>query len=423
MLRPLLLAAVAAAAAARAPPVVPTKGAVATGAYRNMFVEAGYDAGDVQARLSSIIAQLFDGNPANETLLYPAGDASCNCTYLWDVGDNDVRTEGMSYGLMDMVQLGRQEDFDRLLRWWKRYMQHLTPGDPRYGYSSWHCGVDGHSMDNDPASDGETFFASALLYAAAAWGDAGEYNYTAEAALVFNAMLHKEDAPCGPQGCQSVTNMFGGFVNDTRPPLVVFVPYASASSFTDSSYHAPHLYASWAAAGANNGSGAFWQVVRNASRAFLLDTADAATSLSPDYATFAGAPTGGGTTFSFDAWRVARNVAVDAAWFADPSFLPRQTSFCNTLLAFFRGLPSWPTYGNQFTLAGQQTDGDHSPGLVAMNALCALASDQVIAWDFIDALWNTSTPAGQWRYYDGVLYAEAWLHLAGAYKALAPTVP
>lgn len=385
-----------------------------------MFVEAGYDASAVSTRLTQIVAQLTSGNPKNESLIYPALDPKCNCSYLWDVSDNDVRTEGMSYGMMDMVQLGNQTQFDLLLRWWKTYMQHLTPGDPKYGYSSWHCQTSGQSMDSDPASDGETFFVTSLLYAAARWGDSGAFNYTAEAQLVFNAMLHKEDPPCGPQGCQSVTNMFGGFVNDTRPPMVVFVPYASAATYTDSSYHVPHFYASWAAAPANNGSSTFWKVVQNTSRAFLFAASNPVNSLSPDYATFTGQPTGSGTTFSFDAWRVARNIAVDAAWFADPAWLPQQTKWCNTLLGFFRGLSSWPTYGNQFSLSGQQTDGDHSPGLVAMNALCALASDQMIAWDFIDGLWNTSTPSGQFRYYDGVLYLEAWLHLAGMYKALAP---
>ena len=38
--------------------------------------------------------------------------------------------------------------------------------DPRFGYSSWHCQTSGASMDSNPASDGETFFTTALLFAA-----------------------------------------------------------------------------------------------------------------------------------------------------------------------------------------------------------------------------------------------------------------
>jgi hypothetical protein len=51
-----------------------------------------------------------------------------------------------------------------------------------------------------------------------------------------------------------------------------------------------------------------------------------------------------------------------------------------------------------------------------MNAVCALASTEAVAYDFVDALWNTSTPSGRFRYYDGVLYLEAWLHLSGRYR-------
>ena len=62
---------------------------------------------------------------------------------------------------------------------------------------------------------------------------------------------------------------------------------------------------------------------------------------SPDYATFSGQPTGSGQTFSFDAWRSVRNIAVDVAWYAPDN--DHQVAQCNRVLAFFRGLPTWPT--------------------------------------------------------------------------------
>ena len=43
--------------------------------------------------------------------------------------------------------------------------------DPRAGYASWHCSTAGAPLDANPASDGETFLVSALLFAAARWGD------------------------------------------------------------------------------------------------------------------------------------------------------------------------------------------------------------------------------------------------------------
>lgn len=395
------------------PPSPPSTGAIASGVYRNVFVEAGYAAADVDARLTAIVQQLFFGHPANESLLYPSTDASANASYIWDVADNDVRTEGMSYGLMATVQLGLQREFDQLLRWVITYMRH-PPGNVREGYSSWHCQPSGGSMDDNPASDGETFTVTALLFAAARWGDAGAFNYSAQAALVLRAMVDKEDPPCGVQGCQSVTNMFGSVVDDATPPLVVFVPYASAAGYTDPSYVTPHFYELWAEAAACGNMSSYWRGVANASRAFFHAAAHPVTSLTPDYATFAGEPTGSGQSFSFDAWRTVRNVAVDYAWYAADEW---GIGMANRLLTFFRGLPSWPAYGNQFDIDGRQTDGDHSPGLVAMNAVGVLASNLTLAWDFIDALWNTSTPSDRFRYYDGVLYLEAWLHLSGKYRA------
>ena len=177
-------------AAPRPPPSPPSTGAVASGVWRNVFVEAGYPAADVDARLAAILSQLFSGNPANETLIYPAQDASADAAYLWSVDSNDVRTEGMSYGMMAALQVGNATLFGQLFRFWKRYLQH-PPGDPRAGYSCWHAQTSGACMDANPASDGETFAAAALLFAAARWGNAGAINYTAEADIILDAALGK----------------------------------------------------------------------------------------------------------------------------------------------------------------------------------------------------------------------------------------
>ena len=155
-----------------------------------MFVEAGYAAADVDARLAAIVAQLLSGNPANETLIYPAQDASADAAYLWSVDSNDVRTEGMSYGMMAALQLNNATLFGQLFRFWKRYLQH-PPGDPRAGYACWHAQTSGSCMDENPASDGETFAAAALLLASKRWGNGGAINYTAEANVILDAALEK----------------------------------------------------------------------------------------------------------------------------------------------------------------------------------------------------------------------------------------
>lgn len=165
-------------------------------------MEAGYSAVDVDARLAAIVSQLFAGNPANETLIYPAQDASADAAYLWSVDSNDVRTEGMSYGMMAALQLGNATLFGQLFRFWKKYLQHPL-GDPRAGYACWHAQTSGSCMDANPASDGETFAAAALLFAAARWGNAGAINYTAEANIILDAALGKVRLLAGFGGARS----------------------------------------------------------------------------------------------------------------------------------------------------------------------------------------------------------------------------
>ena len=399
-----------------APPVPPKQGAVSSGVYRNVFLEAGYAQAEIDSRLQSIWRQLLLGDPHTEAIVFPAQDSAVNGSYVEDINNGDVRTEGMSYGLMWGVQLDLQPLFDRLLRWYKLYMQHPA-GDARAGYASWHCKPSGEVLDPNAASDGETWTVAALVLAARRWGDGGLINYTAEAAFVLQSALDKEQPPCGRYGCQGVVNMWGGAAaNDSDPPMVRFVPEGGAATFTDASYQLPAFYEQWAISPAGSSRASYWASVAKTSRVFFHAVTHPVTGLAPNFASFDGQPQRGGSIFSFDAWRVARNVALDLAWYAvDYDW---QVGFCNRLLRFFRGLRTWPQYGSEFTLDGNVTDVGHSPGLVAMNAVCALASNETVAWDFVQALWNMSTPTGGGRYYDGALYLEAWLHLSGNFRAV-----
>ena len=38
------------------------------------------------------------------------------------------------------------------------------------------------------------------------------------------------------------------------------------------------------------------------------------------------------------------------------------------------------------------------------------------ARDFVEALWASSPPTGQWRYYDGLLYLMGLLHVSGEFR-------
>eukprot|EP00912_Choanoflagellata_sp_UC4_P001887 UC4_evm7s1211 len=401
-------------------PTPPTRsnGAVSTGIYRNLFVEGPFNITPQQshARLQAIFQQLFYGDPSTEAIFYPQLDST---GYILDVDNNDVRTEGMSYGMMIAVQFGNQTLFDLIWTWAKKHMRHNDPSDAYYGYFSWHCKTDGSVLDKSPASDGETYFATALYFAA------NRFNstiYAEEANIILSCATNKTNR-------QSVTRMF---TNNTgipsAPDQVVFVPYASASKFTDPSYHLPAFYQAWAMNGARKitpREPLFWDGMVQSSRSYFRFTAEKSSAtagcLMPDYSLFDGSATGSGlnANFAFDAWRVAMNVAMDYAWFSVDSW---QITYCNCLQRFFVAQNSTgKPYGNQFTIPeGKQVSSDHSPGLVAMNAVCSLASNESSAWTFVSDLWNTPVPSGHYRYYDGVLYLLGWLHVSGNFKYWGP---
>ncbi len=139
----------------RAPPIPEPLGAAVSGHYRNMFVEAGYPPNDVDAKISAAFSQLYvNGDPATQRIYF---EQPGNTTaYVSDMKNDDVRTEGMGYGLMIMVQLDDQPRFDRIWAWVKQFMFHGSWTDPLYGWSAWHCRHNGSVIDAGPAPYGET---------------------------------------------------------------------------------------------------------------------------------------------------------------------------------------------------------------------------------------------------------------------------
>ena len=68
---------------------------------------------------------------------------------MLDTGNGDVRSEGMSYGLMMCVQMDKKKEFDRLWKWAFTYMQ-LKSG-PNEGYFAWSMNKDGTPRSKGPA--------------------------------------------------------------------------------------------------------------------------------------------------------------------------------------------------------------------------------------------------------------------------------
>ncbi len=382
-------------------------GSYSSGIYHNLFSEvAGIHDSVVIGRIHSTFQQLFYGDDSQERIYYPAGP---NMAYIEDVNNKDVRTEGMSYGMMICVQLDKKSEFDRLWKWAKVHMQFQQ--GPHKGYFGWHCRPDGTVMDSTAASDGEEWFVMSLLFASSRWGDGeGIFNYRKEAEQILHTMLHKEEQ----SDCGDVTNMF-----DAKTNLIAFVPRVGGSSFSDPSYHVPHFYELWGRWAASDNR--FWCDAAIQSRLFLRKSADSTTGLCPDYAHFDGTPVsrwpGEHDDFRFDAWRVAMNIGLDYSWFAKD---PWEVTECNKLLDFFASQGT-ETYGNQYSLKGEKLAGDHSPGLVAMNAVAALASTNANRIEFVRAFWHTPVPRGPYRYYDGVLYMLGLLQVSGNFRIYGPS--
>ncbi len=383
------------------------RGAYYTGNYQNLFATLlGKKAPQVKQRVHGIFSQLFYGNDSTERVYYPVEP---DMAYILDIANNDVRTEGMSYGMMIAVQLDKKVEFDRLWKWAKTYMQHTV--EPRRTYFAWHCKNNGAVLDSTAASDGEEWFVTALFFASARWGNGkGNFNYRAEAQAILDAMLNKEGKPWSDG---RITNMF-----NRREKQVVFVPSIEADGFTDPSYHLPHYYELWARWADTNNQ--FWCEAASTSRMFFRKAANPSTGLMPDYAHFDGSPInrwgGGSDDFRFDAWRIGMNVALDYSWFAKDSSEVAQS---NRLLNFFHS-QGIGTYGNLFKLDGTKLGDDHSAGLVAMNAVACLASTNPNRRDFVEELWNTPIPRGLYRYYDGLLYMMAALQVSGNFRVYDP---
>jgi oligosaccharide reducing-end xylanase len=396
----------------------PKPGAFASGQYRNLFAEAGHSRVEVAGKLNGAFQQLFHGDSQSQAVYYAAGkNGNGPLAYIYDVNSRDVRSEGMSYGMMIAVQLDRKQEFDALWNWSKTHMYHAAATHPAHGYFAWSLQTNGTPNDEMPAPDGEEYYATALYFAAARWGDgAGIFHYRAEADRLLSDLRHR-------------TNITGATLRGTQTAgpifhpvqkMVRFTPDAGNSEHTDPSYHLPAFYEVWARCGPK-ADRPFWREAAAISRDFFHRTTHPVTGLSPDYANFDGTPWAApwnprSAQFAADAWRTAMNWAVDWAWWAAD---PKQRDLSDRLQAFFesQGLASYP---NHFTLDGKPLGHDHSTGLVAMNATASLAATHPRAQQFVEALWNAPVPTGQYRYYDGMLYLLAMLHCGGEFRLWLP---
>ncbi|MFO7869588.1 MAG: glycosyl hydrolase family 8 [Bacteroidales bacterium] len=383
-------------------------GAYYTDEYRNMFSEVlGKTEAEVDTKVETAFQDVFYGT--DDQKLY--FEADNNSAYILDVNNNDVRTEGMSYGMMICLQLDKKEEFDKLWNWAKTNMQY--PASSSYeGYFAWQCNTNGSWVDGEttgPAPDGEAYFVTALYFASHRWGDStGIYNYSAEAEYILENMLNKD-------GTDGVYNMF-----DETTKLITFVPYYDSRLHTDPSYNLPGFFDLWWRWTDTNQ--AFWEETPEAARKLIRDASHTTSGLTTDYSNFDGTPyeasfNTDSDRFMYDAWRTIMNLGMDYHWFRTDE---QQPVIAERYLQFFENQGA--NYPNHYDWDGANPDGSHSTGLVACNAVASLAVDnQSLTEPFVQELWDIGAPTGTYRYYDGMLYMLALLNCSGDFKIWKPT--
>ena len=391
-----------------------TKGAFATRRYRNLFAELGYKQKDIDKKLKSVFESVFYGP---DKVYFEVGDSMA---YISDIKNHDVRTEGMSYGLMIAVQFDRKDIFDRLWRWGKKYMQHQE--GPLKGYFAWSCKTDGTRNAQGPASDGELYYVTSLIFASNRWGNSTGINYLAEAQNILDCSMQK----IGMERVAPLINL--------EHQLITFTPDPFGGRFTDPSYHVPAFYEVWAR-WAEDGRSEFWRACARKSREYLHKSIHPVTGLNPDYNNYDGTLLGSkrviGDAFRFDSWRVPMNIALDYSWAcADRKW---QQEYGNKIQNFFysQGIDSFVDQYNvdgttvtELLGAGGYKKLRHTLGLVATTAAVSLVCTHDKSREFVDRLWNVKhVPYDDGyfdAYYDGLLRLFAFMHLSGNYRIIFP---
>ena len=351
-------------------------GAFETGIYRNVFAECGLPEEEIEKRVRDSFQTMFYGSE-EERIYHEVG---ADMGYLTDTGNNDVRTEGMSYGMMMCVQLDKKEEFDRIWKWTKTYMymdaealKNAPHGSSRNeGYFAWSCALDGTKNAWGPAPDGEEFFAMALFFASHRWGDGeGIFNYSAQARALLHDCIHKGEQP--------------GTGKPMWDPQNHLIKFITECDFSDPSYHLPHFYelfALWA----EEEDRPFWKQAAAASREYLKKACHPVTGLCAEYAEYDGTPVRSQPGqkdrhdwYYSDAYRTIANIGLDYLWFACD---PWEKENADRLQTFYYETAR-DNQDGVFLIDGTPVDKKalHPVAVIATNAQASLASDGKYARD------------------------------------------
>src|SRR6187402_2136078 len=327
--------------------------------YANLFVTvSGKTQAESDQKVATAWSTLF--NPSGSGTIYfngPGADES----YVKDIYNNDVRSEGMSYGMMAAVQLNHQAEFDRLWTWVKNHMANGT------GEIRWSCKTSGSGCAGGGAPDGEEYMATALIFAAHRWGDStgpAKIAYSTEAKWVLDVVRTK-------------------YFN-TQYHLVKFV---SNSNNTDPSYILPAFYEVWACFDTANA--AFWKEAATAGRAYMQKVVEAMAYV-PYQASFTATNPQAANS---DSLRCVMNLMMD--W-------------------YLFGEDAWQkdTYAPKF--GAYSSSRNNGGATIGCNSTLGFALPASSGKPFVDKLWSTGVPSA--NYWDGVLYLLGMLHVSGNFR-------
>jgi len=368
---------------------------------RNILSEYGYADEIVAKKIDYAWRHIFEDEA---TRFYHENDDKA---FMMDTGNVDARSEGMSYGMMMAVQMGRKDIFDKLWLWSMTYMYQKS--GPFKGYFAWSCQPDGTKNSEGPAPDGEEYFALALFFASNLWGD-GEppFDYSHQGREIIRAMIHKGEEPDTGQPM---------FNRDNK--LILFVP---GSKFSDPSYHLPHFYeliAKWC----HPEDRAFMLDAARASREYLPAACHPVTGLASDYANFDGTPAEVdyrhiARAHYSDSYRVALNIGIDALWSGEVRPWNRETA--ERIQRFYLSRPDAMT-DTVVYIDGVPYPEEvmHPLGLLATAAAASAARPvNAESGELIKAFVEADMRVCERRYYDNCLYFFSLLGLGGRFRVI-----
>ncbi|MBP5539896.1 MAG: hypothetical protein J6X69_08805 [Bacteroidales bacterium] len=373
-------------------------GAYYTGDYTSPFkTYLGKTDQEIQHKLDELWNHYFKGNN-NERVYFDNG----NEAYIKDINNNDVRSEGMAYGMMIAVQTNHKAEFDKLWTWTKNHMWHK--GGEWDGYFAWQRSDNGTGGDDNCCPDAEMYFMASLLFAAHRWDDNG---YWDDAQYILKRMWENPSHVL--------------FNRDHH--IITFQPTGNEQTFSNPSYDLPafiELFSRWSDTDRND-----WTAAVSATRNHLYKSSNSTSGLFSDYSNFDGTPhaysyNSNATKYMYDAMRCAMNFGMDYYLFGVDA--TRQTQMAKRIIDFFEADGykharfNWDGTGASETY----TLGETGANAVACYALMGTTGYEEIIRKNLQMAWDATLMTGQYRYYDGMVHYLSMLHLCGSFKIWKP---